>query len=149
MKVERKFSVAPGDGPSALALDTASHRLFIGCGNKLMIVADAKTGKIIDSLPIGDHVDAVAWDPELKRAFASCGDGTLTVVQEQAGSYKVLETVATHKGAKTMALDKKTHHLFLPTAEYGPLPAPTADNPKPRPQVLPGTFTILDVGIVK
>ncbi len=150
MKVTRKFAVAPGEGPSALALDVTGNRLFIGCGNKLMVIADAKAGKVLASLPIGDHVDAAAWDPSLKRAYASCGDGTLTVVQEQAdGSFKVLETVATQKGARTMALDKKTHHMYLPTAEFGPAPAPTADNQKPRPQVKPGTFVILDVETVK
>jgi DNA-binding beta-propeller fold protein YncE len=150
MKVTRKFAVAPGEGPSALALDVTGNRLFIGCGNKLMVIADAKTGKVLASLPIGDHVDAAAWDPSLKRAYASCGDGTLTVVQEQAdGSYKVLETVVTQKGAKTMALDKKTHHIYLPTAEFGPAPAPTAENSKPRPQIKPGTFMILDMEMVK
>ncbi len=131
-KVTRKFPVAPGEGPSPIALDVATNRLFIGCGNKLMVIADAKTGKIIGSVPIGDHADGAAFDPVYKRAYASCGDGTLTVVQEAAGGkFGVLENVVTQKGAKTVALDLKTHHLYLPTAEFGPAPAPTADNPKP------------------
>jgi YVTN family beta-propeller protein len=150
-KVIRKFPVAPGEGPSPIALDTTTNRLFIGCGNKLMVIADAKTGKILGSVPIGDHADGAAFDPGYKRAYASCGDGTLVVVQESAdgGVFTVLENVITQKGAKTIALDAKTHHLYLPTAEFGPAPEATADNPKPRPAVLPGTFVVLDVETLK
>ncbi|HMD68781.1 MAG TPA: hypothetical protein VKF42_07850 [Chitinivibrionales bacterium] len=79
MKIERKFSIAPGESPTGLALDAAADRLFVGCGNKLLVIADAKAGKVLTSLPIGDHVDAVAFDPLYKRAYASCGDGTLTM----------------------------------------------------------------------
>jgi YVTN family beta-propeller protein len=144
-KVTRKFPVAPGDGPSPIALDMATNTLFIGCGNKIMVMADAKTGKILGSVPIGDHADGAAFDSVYKRAYVSCGDGTLTVVQAAGGKFTVLENVATQKGAKTIALDQKTHHVFLPTAEFGPAPAPTADNPKPRPSIVPGTFVVLDV----
>lgn len=148
--VTRKFPVAPGEGPSPIALDMSTNRLFIGCGNKVMVVADAKTGKILGSVPIGDHADGAAFDPVYKRAYVSCGDGTLVVVQEAAdGTFSVLENVATQKGAKTIALDGKTHHLYLPTAEFGATPAATADNPKPRPAVLPGTFVVIDVETVK
>jgi hypothetical protein len=113
-----------------------------------MVMADAKTGKILGSVPIGDHADGAAFDPFYKRAYVSCGDGTLTVVQEAGGTFTVLENVATQRGARTIALDQKTHHVYLPTAEFGPAPAPTADNPKPRPPVVPGTFVVLDVAPV-
>jgi YVTN family beta-propeller protein len=149
-KVIRKFPVAPGEGPSPIALDMATNRLFIGCGNKVMVIADAKTGKILGSVPIGDHADGAAFDPVYKRAYVSCGDGTLVVAQEAAdGKCSVLENVATQKGAKTIALDGKTHHLYLPTAEFGPAPAATADNPKPRPAIVPGTFAVIDVETIK
>jgi YVTN family beta-propeller protein len=150
-KVIRKFSVAPGEGPSPIALDIATNRLFIGCGNKLMVMADAKTGKILSSVPIGDHADGAAFDHVYKRAYASCGDGTLTVVQETSDGrrFNVLENVVTQKGAKTIALDPKTHHLYLPTAEFGPAPEATADNPKPKAAVKPGTFVVLDVETLK
>ncbi len=147
-KVTRKFPVAPGEGPSPIALDMATNTLFIGCGNKLMVMADAKTGRILGSVPIGDHADGAAFDPFYKRAYVSCGDGTLTVVQSAGGKFTVLENVATQKGAKTIALDQKTHHVYLPTAEFGPAPAPTADNPRARPPVVPGTFVVLDVAPV-
>jgi YVTN family beta-propeller protein len=149
-KVIRKFPVAPGEGPSPIALDMPTGRLFIGCGNKLMVIADAKTGKILGSVPIGDHADGAAFDRGYKRAYASCGDGTLVVVQETAeGKFTVLENVATQKGAKTIALDAKTHHLYLPTAEFGPAPEATADNSKPKAAVKPGSFVVLDVETVK
>ena len=149
MKTVRSFSIAPGESPTGIALDNAKGLLFIGCGNKLMVVADVKSGKVIASLPIGDHCDGAAFDPVYKRAYASCGDGTLTVVQEEKnGVCRVLESVATQKGARTVAIDMKTHHLYLPTADFGPAPAPTPENPKPRPAILPGTFVVLDVETV-
>lgn len=148
--VTRTFPVAPGEEPSPIALDTATGTLFIGCGNKTAVVADAKAGKVLASLPIGEHPDGAAFDPVYKRAYFSCADGTLAVVQEGPGrTFAVIETVATRKGAKTVALDEKTHHLYLPVAEFGPAPAPTADNPKPKPSIKPGTFTVLDIEPVK
>ena len=115
-----------------------------------MVVADAQAGKVLATVPIGDHCDGVAFDPDLKRAYSSNGDGTLTVVQEQTGdTFKLLENVITQKGARTLALDGKTHHLFLPTAEFGPAPSPTAENPKPRPSILANSFVILEVAPLK
>ncbi|HUI92155.1 MAG TPA: hypothetical protein VLX68_07910 [Chitinivibrionales bacterium] len=149
MKTVRSFSIAPGESPTGIALDNAKSLLFIGCGNKRMVVADVKSGKVIASLPIGDHCDGAAFDPVYKRAYASCGDGTLTVVQEEKdGACTVLETVATQKGARTVTINEKTHHLYLPTADFGLAPAPTPENPKPRPAILPGTFVVLDVETV-
>jgi hypothetical protein len=115
-----------------------------------MVIADAQSGKVITTVPIGDHCDGVAFDPYYKRAYSSNGDGTLTVVQEQSkDTFTVIENVVTQKGARTIALDCKTHHLFLPTAEFGPAPAPTAENPKPRPSIKPNSFVILEVEPVK
>ena len=146
LKVEQHWPIAPGEEPSGLALDNQTHRLFSVCSNKLMVVTDALSGKIITTLPIGDRCDGVAFDPEKKRAYASNGEGSITVVQEENGnSFKVLETVATQPGAKTIAIDKTTHHLYLTTAEYET--APTAANR--RPPVKPNSFVILDIETLK
>jgi YVTN family beta-propeller protein len=150
MKVEQTWSVSPGEEPSGLALDNDNHRLFIVCSNKLMVIMDAENGKVITTLPIGDRVDGVGFDSVKKRAYSANGDGTLTVVQEaDKNTFKVVENVGTQKGARTTAVDSKTHHIFLPTAEFDPPPEPTQDNPHPRPKIKPGTFVILDVAPVK
>jgi DNA-binding beta-propeller fold protein YncE len=148
-KVIQTWSIAPGEEPSGLALDNENHRLFTVCSNKLMVILDALSGKVITTLPIGSRCDGAAFDPGLKRAYSSNGEGTMTVVQEvNADSFKVLETVATLPGARTIALDKKTHHLFMSTAEYEPA-KPSADNPNPRPVIKPDTFMLLDIAPVK
>jgi outer membrane protein assembly factor BamB len=146
LKVVSTWSLAPGKEPTGLAMDASTGRIFAGCANHLMVVLDASSGAVVAKLPIGEHIDGVAFDAGLDRAYASGGDGTLTAVQEESpGKFRVLATVTTKKGARTVALDAKTHHLYLPTADFGPVPPPTADKPKPRPPVLEGTFTVLDV----
>jgi YVTN family beta-propeller protein len=146
LKVEQHWPLAPGEGPSGLALDNQNNRLFSVCSNKLMVVTDATTGKVITSLPIGDRCDGVAFDPENKRAYSSNGEGSVTVVQEENGnSFKVLETITTQPGARTIAINKTTHHLYLTTAEYES--APSATNR--RPPVKPNSFLILDIETLK
>jgi len=146
LKVEQKWPLAPGEEPSGLAIDAQNNRIFAGCNNKLMVILDAISGKIITTLPIGERVDGVAFDPGLRRVYSSNGEGTLTVVQEEnKDTFKVLENAVTQKGARTLTLNAKTRHLYLPTAEFGPPPPATAENPKPRPAIKPGTFMILDV----
>jgi len=148
-QVEQTWSIAPGEEASGLALDNETHRLFAVCSNKLMIVMDALSGKVITSLPIGNGSDGAAFDPALKRAYSSNGEGTLTVVQEiSPDEFKVLENVPTQQGARTITVDKKTHHIFMSTAEYEAA-TPSAGNTNRRPAVKPGTFTILDVAPVK
>ena len=120
LKVEQRWPTAPCASPSSMAMDRASRRLFVGCRSKVMAVIDADTGKVITTLPIGDHVDATAFDPETKLIFNSNGEGTITVIhQDSADKYSAVETVKTLPRAKTMALDPKTHRLFLSTAENG------------------------------
>jgi len=120
LKVEQRWPTAPCASPSSIAMDRANRRLFIGCRSKVMAVMNADTGKVIATLPIGDHVDATAFDPSSRLVFNSNGEGTITVIrQESPDKYSVVENVKTLPKAKTMALDPKTHRLFLSTAEAG------------------------------
>jgi len=144
LKVISEWPLAPGEAPSGLALDTMNHRLFSVCRNKFMIVMDAENGHVLATLPIGSGTDGCGFDPETRLAFSSNGEGTLTVVHEKSPNvYSVLDTIVTQRGARTMTIDPKTHSVFLPTAEYGPTPQPTAEQPRPRAPVLPGTFVVL------
>jgi DNA-binding beta-propeller fold protein YncE len=147
LKVKSTWSLAPCQEPSGLAMDIKNRRLFSGCDNKMMAVVNADTGKVITTMPIGDGVDANRFDPETHLAFASCGEGVLTVVKEESpDKYSVLQNVPTQARARTMELDSKSHQIYLVTAEFGPKPAPTADQPNPRPPVLPDSFVVLVVG---
>jgi len=149
LKVENTWSIAPGEEPSGLALDNVTHRLFSVCDNKKMVILDTQSGKVIAAPDIGERVDGCAFDPELKRAYSSNGEGSVTVVQEEsAAKFSVLENIKTQKGARTICVDKKTHHIYLPVAEYGETPPATTENPRPRPAIKPGTFVILDIAPV-
>jgi DNA-binding beta-propeller fold protein YncE len=120
LTVEQRWPTAPCASPSSMAIDRTNHRLFLGCRSKVMAVMNADTGQLITTLPIGDHVDATAFDPETKLIFNSNGEGSVTVIhQDGADKYSAVETVKTLPRAKTMALDPKTHQLFLSTAESG------------------------------
>jgi YVTN family beta-propeller protein len=150
MKVEKSWSISPGEEPSGLAFDAVNNRLFSVCGNKLLVVSDAENGKVITTLPIGEGSDGTAFDTDLKRIYSSNGEGTLTVVQQvNKDSYKVLETVPTQKSARTIAVDSKMHKIFLPCAEFGEVPEKTPENQHPRAPIKPGTFTIMEVSTVK
>lgn len=150
LKVLKSWPIAPGEEASGLALDNETHRLFAVCSNKLMIVVDAADGHIVANLPIGEGCDGVKFDPGLKRAYSSNGEGTMTVVQEvDKDSFKVLENITTLAGARTLAIDTRTHHIYTPTADFNPAPAATADNPRPRRTPKPDSFNILDIAPVK
>jgi YVTN family beta-propeller protein len=145
LTVLNRWPLAPCEEPSGLAFDRKHRRLFAGCSNKLMAVVNADTGKVVTTLPIGAGVDANGFDPETGLAFASNGaDGTLTVVHEDSpDKFTVVENATTQRGARTMAVDTKTHRIYLVSAEFGPPPAPTAERPRPRPSIVPGSFTLL------
>jgi YVTN family beta-propeller protein len=120
LKVEQRWPTAPCTSPSSMAMDRDNRRLFVGCRSKVMAVMNADTGKVITTLPIGDHVDATAFDPETKLIFNSNGEGTITVIrQDSPDTYSIVETVKTAPRAKTMAVDRRTHRLFLSTVENG------------------------------
>lgn len=144
LRVEARWSLAPCEHPTGLSMDRAHGRLFVGCGNGLMAVVDAGSGKVIQTLPVGRGVDATRFDPGTGLAFASAGEGKITVVREQdPDHYSVVQNVATQRGARTMALDERTHRLYTVTMEFGPRPKPTPDHPHPRPRPVPGTFRVL------
>jgi hypothetical protein len=147
LKVKTTWPLAPCESPSGLSIDRKNHRLFVGCDNKMMAVVDATSGKILATPAAGDGIDATAFDEQKGLAFASAGEGVLTVVKEESPTkFSVAENVPTQQGARTMAVDSKTHNVFLVTAKFGPPPAATADNPHPRRTILPDTFVVLVVG---
>jgi DNA-binding beta-propeller fold protein YncE len=150
MKVEQTWPVAPGDEPSGLAFDKETHRLFSVCDNKTMVILNSDNGKVITTLPIGDGVDGASFDPIRKRAYSSNGEGNITVVQEEnENSFKVLETVPTQEGARTITINKKTGNLYLSTAGFGATPEATKENPHPHAALVPGSFVVLEVSPVK
>ncbi|MES2006076.1 MAG: YncE family protein [Bacteroidota bacterium] len=135
------WSLGAAEAPTGLAIDTKTKRLFTTC-DKLLVVMDCTNGKVVAQLPIGDGCDGAAFDPSTKLIFTANGEGTVTVVKElSANEYKVLENVPTKKGARTITLDKKTHRLYLPTADYEPLPADAAKNA--RAKMVPGSFQVI------
>ena len=144
-KVTATWPLTGCESPSGLAYDDAGARLFSVCDGSKMAVTDAKTGKQMALPSIGDGPDATAYDAKTGLAFSSNGDGTLSVVDTRDG-YKTIQTLTTVKGARTMAYDSGMGRIYLSSAAYGPAPAATAATPRPRPVVLPDSFTILVVG---
>ena len=146
-EVVAHWSLAPGEEPSGIALDARHHRLFSGCHNKMMAMLDTETGKVVETVPIGAGVDGCAFDSTTLLAFASCGDGTTTIVREEApNKLTVLQTLKTERGARTMALDSKTHRIYLPSAQFQPPPSPSPGTSPARPGVLPNTLKLLVYG---
>ena len=145
--VAERWKLAPCESPSGLAIDRKHHRLFTVCENEMMAVVDATNGKVITTVPTGKGTDAAAFDDEKQLAFASNGQSaTLTVIHESTpDTFEVVDNVATQRSARTMALDTKTHHIFLPAAKFGDAPAPTEKTPRPRPPMVPGSFELLEV----
>ena len=140
MSIEHVWPIAPGEGPTGLSIDVAGHHLFSGCSNQKLVVLDYTTGNIVTVLPIGAHVDATRFDAGDGYAFSSNGDGTLTVAAADAArQFKVIDNVTTKVGARTMALDPKTHAVYTVTSDFGPPDASSNGRPKP----LPGTFVVL------
>ena len=144
--VLRRWRVAGCDEPAGLAIDTVRRRLFVGCHNQTLVVLDADGGRVLATLPIGRGVDANAFDPAIDRAFSSQGDGTLTIVHEPSpGVFAVEQTVATERGARTMAFDPVAHRAYLVTASYDESPAVAGERPKRT--MRPGSFVLLVYGV--
>ena len=145
MTVTRRWSIAPCEEPTGLAIDVAHRRLFSVCGNKVMAVSDATSGTLLTTLPIGAGVDGAAFDAASGNAFASNGEGTVTVVHEDTPDrFRVVSTVPTMTGARTIALDPKSHRVYTVGARFGPMPAAAAGSTgRRRPPMIPGSFTLL------
>jgi len=136
----KKYSLSPCEGPTGLAFDAKNRRLFSACSNRLMAVSDPDAGKVVAMPPIGAGSDGAAFDPGTGYAFASNGDGTLTIVQQTGGAWEVVENIATERGARTIAVDEKTHKIYLPTAMTA------SSQGGGRATYLPDTFKVLVVG---
>ena len=142
LTVLNTWAVNPCQEPSALAFDRARHRLFTGCGNKMMVVVDSSSGKVVTTVPIGEGVDAGRFNPNTQEVFMSCGDGVLTVIHEDsADKYTVTQNVPTAKGARTMAMDYESTTAYLVTAQRDPKPPA----PGQRPAMIPGSFELIVV----
>jgi YVTN family beta-propeller protein len=144
-KLTATWPVAGCESPSGLALDRAHERLFAVCDGGKMAVVSAESGKVLGLASIGDGPDAGGFDPAGQLAFSSNGEGTLSVIDARP-DYATLQTLPTQKGGRTMAYDEKTDRIYLSVAEYGATPAATAAAPRPRPALVPDTFSILVVG---
>jgi len=143
-KVSSIWPIAPGESASGIAIDLEHHRLFVGCRNGRMVILDSRDGRVVAALPIDSGVDANAFDPGTQLAFSSNGAGTVTVAREDSAErFSVVQTLATVRGARTMALDTRTHAIFLAAADFEPQAAPEAGQPWQRPKIVPGTFRIL------
>jgi DNA-binding beta-propeller fold protein YncE len=143
LQVKERWKLESGQEPMGIAMDRVKRRLFVTCRNEKMVILDADGGKVLATLTIGKGTDACAFDPGTGRAFSSNGDGTLTIVEEQpADHYRVAATVATQAGARTMALDTKTHNVLLAAVRY----KSAAPGEKGRPRPEPDSFAILVVG---
>jgi DNA-binding beta-propeller fold protein YncE len=141
-KVLNHWSLSPAEGPTGLEYDNVTKRLFAGC-DKLLVVVDATNGKVVDKLPIGDGCDGVAFDAASKNIFTSNGEGTMTVIHEDdTNKFTVVENVVTKRGARTIALDKQSHLVYMPTADFEPV----EPGQKGRPKMKPGSFQVLVVG---
>lgn len=134
------------DSPSGLAFDIAGHRLFPVCDGKKASVIDSTTGTLLANPTIGDGPDAAGWSAAHSLAFASSRDGILSVIDASAPGYPTIESLTTHAGARTMTYDPSTDRVYLVTADLGPRPDPSPQNPRPRPPIIPGTFTVIVVG---
>lgn len=148
LAVQHRYPLAPGQGPTGLAYDPKTNCLFSACANEKLLATDSQTGRQVAVLPIGAGVDGATFDPITNNVITANGRvGTFTVIhQASPTSYTVVANVPTQRGARTLTQGPKTHHLFTCTAEFGPAPAPTAENPRPWPSIVPGTLRVLEYG---
>jgi YVTN family beta-propeller protein len=147
-QVVNTWPAAPGERPSGLAIDPVHHRLFLGCGNKLMVMMNSESGKVIASVPIGEGVDGAEFDPGTQYAFASCRDGTVTIAHEDTPDrLTVIQTLVTQRGSRTMTIDPTTHKIYLPAAKFEAPTEPAPAGRRSRPKMVPGTFKILIYGM--
>ena len=140
--VVAKWPLGPGKEPTGMAIDAAHHRLFVGC-DKLLVMLDSTTGKVIATAPIGGGVDACVFDDAAQLVFASCGDGTTTIAKAEGDKLNVVQTLPTERGARTMALDPVTHRIYLATAKFDE----NAKDERGRPKIIDSTLHVLIYGL--
>jgi YVTN family beta-propeller protein len=146
-EVVARWPIAPGKEASGIALDAVHHRLFATCHNKMMVMVDTESGKVVANVPIGGGVDGCAFDDANQLVFASCGDGTTTIAKEETPQkLTVVQTLKTEQGARTMALNPRTHRIYLPSAQFQPAPSPSAGASPARPTILANTLKLLVYG---
>jgi len=142
-EVIAQWSLAPGEEPTGIALDAAHHRLFATCHNKMMVMLDSETGKVLTNVPIGAGTDGCAFDDATQLAFASCGDGSTTIAKEESpDKLTVVQSLKTERGARTIALNPNTRRIYLPTAQFLPAPSPSPGQTPARPTIVPGTLKL-------
>jgi YVTN family beta-propeller protein len=146
LAISAEWKLTGCESPSGLAFDRQGARLFAACDGRKMAVLDASTGRQIANPAISDGPDGAGFDPAHNLAFASCGDGNLAVVDAGVNAYSTIQLLPTQRGARTMTLDPATGRIYTVTADFGPKPAATPENPRPRPAILPGSFTVLVIG---
>jgi DNA-binding beta-propeller fold protein YncE len=141
LEVTRTFPLPGCEEPSGLALDRQHHRLFSVCSNNVMAIVDSRSGKLVRNAQIGAGPDAASFDPATQLVYASAGDGTLTILKEVTpDTFKLMQTLSTRPGARTMALDASSHRVFLATAQREPI---DINHPGARPKVALDTFEVL------
>ncbi|MEY2509075.1 MAG: hypothetical protein QOH01_3404 [Verrucomicrobiota bacterium] len=146
-EVVARWPLAPGTEPTGIALDAAHHRLFATCHNKMMEMVDTTSGKVVASVPIGAGVDGCAFDDATQLAFASCGEGTTTIAKEEGpDKLTTVQTLKTERSARTMAIDPKTHRIYLPSAQFEPAATPSPGASPTRPKMIPNTMKLLVYG---
>ncbi len=141
-----RWPLAPGTEPTGIALDATHHRLFSTCHNKMMEMLDTTNGKVVGSVPIGSGVDGCAFDDATQLAFASCGEGTTTIAKEDGDKLTLVQTLKTERSARTMAVDPKTHRIYLPSAQFEPPATPSPGASPTRPKMVPNTMKLLVYG---
>ena len=149
-EVVARWPLAPGTEPTGIALDATHHRLFATCHNKMMEMLDTTSGKVVGSVPIGAGVDGCAFDDATQLAFASCGEGTTTIAKEEApDKLTLVQTLKTERSARTIAIDPKTHKIYLPSAQFEPPATPSPGASPTRPKMLPNTMKLLVYGPIE
>jgi DNA-binding beta-propeller fold protein YncE len=144
-KVLSEWPIAPGEEPTGLAFDPEGRRLFVGCRNRMMLMIDAGNGHVLGNVPAGEGVDATWFDPSTRLVFSSAREGVVTIARAEPSRLTTVATLKTFPGARTMALDTKTHRIYLSTATYRPLApgAPGINGADPKPEPIPETFRVL------
>ncbi len=146
LAIKNTWPIAPCIIPPALAIDNAHHAAVFAACDKVMGIIDADTGKVVASPPIGGDPDGDGFDPGTGLIFAACREGLVSIIHEDSpDKYSAVGNITTQFGTRTMTLDPKTHHVFTVTADFKAAPAPTPDNPRPRPTQIDNSFVILEL----